>query len=75
MRKFQEDTACTLRELEAWRSLCFYKELFHQMMIETHNAAIDCQDREAKRMLFKNAERLAILCDRAEGNFRGPIDW
>ena len=75
MRKFQDDIGCTIQEWEAWGSLRFHKELFHQMMIETHNAAIDCQDREAKRVLFKNAERLAILCDRAEGNFRGPIDW
>lgn len=75
MRKFQDDIGITIQEWHAWRSLRFYKDLFHQMMIETHNAAIDCQDREAKRVLFKNAERLALLCDRAEDNFRGPIDW
>lgn len=75
MRKFQDDNSCTIREWDAWRSLRFHKELFHQMMIEIHNAAIECTDEETKRVLFKNAERLAILCDRAEGDFRGPIDW
>ena len=75
MRKFQDDIGCNLRELEAWRSLCFYKELFHQMMVEIHNSAIDCKDQEIQRVLFSNAEKLAILCDRAEGNFTSPIDW
>lgn len=75
MRKFQDDGIRTLREWEAWKSLRFHKELFHQMMIEIHNSAIDCKDQEIQRVLFSNAEKLAILCDRAEGNFTSPIDW
>lgn len=79
MRKYDDSiesfSAYTQEEYQAWTSLKFYEELFHQMMIDIHNVAIDIKDEEQRNTLFVTANKLAILCDRCKSKFKENLEF
>ena len=65
----------SLEEYKACTSLSFYEDLFHQMMCDVHNVALELKDEKQKNTLMVVANKLAILCDRCNENFRMKIEF
>ena len=77
MRQYDDSSIshCSYEEYKAWTSLPFYEDLFHQMMCDVHNVALELKDEKQKHTLMIVANKLAILCDRCNKNFRTKIEF
>lgn len=77
MRQYDDSSIShfSLEEYKAWTSLPFYEDLFHRMMCDVHNVALELKDEKQKNTLMVVANKLAILCDRCNENFKIKIEF